>query len=348
MALTKFITDVENISKLPDRPNQNNGLSAAQLKSRFDLGVSDVKKYINETLTVEIDEALTKTLTVADIANKVDKVAGKGLSTNDYDNIEKAKVAGNTLARHTHANKVALDGIVEVTQVLGNATDKVPSEKAVVDAMGEAGAGDMLKSVYDPDNDGKFSADIIVDGITNKVYTETEKSKLAGIDEGANNYIHPTTAGNKHIPSGGEIGQILKNTASGTVDWADDTPGIDIVNNLTETVTGKALDATQGKVLNDLVSTKAGKSTIQNKTLFSASWTGTEAPYTYTLSVTGVTTTSVQEILPTTTITREQLTALMDATIQDGGQSANSITLKAWGTKPAIDIPIRVILRGDM
>ena len=35
------------------------------------------------------------------------------------------------------------------------------------------------------------SADIVVDGTTNKAYTATEKTKLAGIAESANNYTHP-------------------------------------------------------------------------------------------------------------------------------------------------------------
>jgi len=43
----------------------------------------------------------------------------------------------------------------------------------------------MLKSTYDSNDDGKFSADIIVDGTTNKVYTATEQSKLSGIAAGA-------------------------------------------------------------------------------------------------------------------------------------------------------------------
>lgn len=39
----------------------------------------------------------------------------------------------------------------DVTQTLGTSTTKVPSEKAVSDAIGAAGGGDMLKSTYDPD-----------------------------------------------------------------------------------------------------------------------------------------------------------------------------------------------------
>ena len=39
---------------------------------------------------------------------------------------------------------------------------------------------------------------------------------------GAVVYTHPTTAGNKHIPSGGSSGQILRWSASGTAVWGDD------------------------------------------------------------------------------------------------------------------------------
>lgn len=52
-------------------------------------------------------------------------------------------------------------------------------------------------------------------------YTTKEKAKLEGIEENANNYTHPTTAGNKHIPSGGTTGQMLVNTEDGTAEWAD-------------------------------------------------------------------------------------------------------------------------------
>lgn len=52
-------------------------------------------------------------------------------------------------------------------------------------------------------------------------YTTEEKAKLEGIEENANNYTHPTTAGNKHIPSGGTTGQMLVNTEDGTAEWAD-------------------------------------------------------------------------------------------------------------------------------
>lgn len=87
-------------------------------------------------------------------------------------------------------------------------------------------------------------------------------------------------------------------------------------------------------------------STTTEATLAAASWSGNSAPYTYTLTVNGVTDTSTQEIVFATSINLEQLTAGQNANIQDGGQSANTIVLKAWGEKPTVDLPIRVIMRG--
>ena len=84
-----------------------------------------------------------------------------------------------------------------------------------------------------------------------------------------------------------------------------------------------------------------------NSTLFAGNWQGDSAPYTYTLSIPGVTTTSNQELLPALNITEEQLTALQSANIQDGGQLSGSVILTAFGDKPTFDIPIRIILRGD-
>lgn len=59
-------------------------------------------------------------------------------------------------------------------------------------------------------------------------YTTSEKNKLQGIAANANNYTHPTTAGNKHLPAGGTVGQVLVNSGDGTGEWKDVKPGIDL------------------------------------------------------------------------------------------------------------------------
>lgn len=52
--------------------------------------------------------------------------------------------------------------------------------------------------------------------------SKEDKSKLDNVADNANNYTHPTTPGNKHIPSGGSAGQVLTWSADGTAVW--DTP----------------------------------------------------------------------------------------------------------------------------
>lgn len=99
------------------------------------------------------DQTVTEALNTA-IAGKVDKVTGKGLSTNDF----------------TAALKTKLDGIA-------------------------AGATKVAKS--------SSNGNILVNGAEVGVYT------------------HPTTAGNKHIPTGGAAGEVLTyGGSSGTAVWA--------------------------------------------------------------------------------------------------------------------------------
>ena len=64
----------------------------------------------------------------AEIANKVDKVPGKNLSTYDFNGTYKQQVDENTLERHTHSNKSVLDNTTasfetsEKTKLSGIAT----------------------------------------------------------------------------------------------------------------------------------------------------------------------------------------------------------------------------------
>lgn len=69
-----------------------------------------------------------------------------------------------------------------------------------------------------------------VDGkqLSTNDYTTSEKNKLQGIATNANNYTHPTTAGNKHLPAGGTVGQVLVNSGDGTGEWKDVKPGSDL------------------------------------------------------------------------------------------------------------------------
>lgn len=115
-ALTSDITSAELTAALNEATTSLKGLMSAIDKTRLDnlWAVFDNGENENfvDTLT-EILEIFQNYPEGADIMaklnQKVDKVEGKGLSTNDYDNTEKAKVAANTDARHTHSNKSILD-----------------------------------------------------------------------------------------------------------------------------------------------------------------------------------------------------------------------------------------------
>lgn len=58
MALTKLTANVNNIQALSDEPNTVDGLTSSQLKERFDKAGADIKLYLNNTLTEELDEAI--------------------------------------------------------------------------------------------------------------------------------------------------------------------------------------------------------------------------------------------------------------------------------------------------
>lgn len=46
-------------------------------------------------------------------SSKVDKVSGKGLSSNDFTDTYKSNVDSNTTARHSHSNKTLLDSLTD-------------------------------------------------------------------------------------------------------------------------------------------------------------------------------------------------------------------------------------------
>jgi hypothetical protein len=89
-------------------------------------------------------------------------------------------------------------------------------------AGGDASISQAGNTITITANDTNTTYTVGDGGLTQKNFTTTLKTKLDGIAAGANNYVHPTTAGNKHIPTGGAAGQFLKYSSSGTAVWAAD------------------------------------------------------------------------------------------------------------------------------
>ena len=92
MALTKMSTDVNNIQALSDRPNEIDGLTSAQLKQRFDKAGSDIKTYLNSTLTEELDEIITTIPSSDDfVLNSDSRLTDARKCNNTFNNWETAR-----------------------------------------------------------------------------------------------------------------------------------------------------------------------------------------------------------------------------------------------------------------
>ena len=90
----------------------------------------------------------------------------------------------------------------------------------------------------------------------NGFMSSSDKSKLDGIATNANKYVHPTTSGNKHIPSGGSSGQILRWSADGTAAWGAEN----------DHIYGVATSSTAGLVKSgtDITVDSAGNVSVNN------------------------------------------------------------------------------------
>lgn len=76
-------------------------------------------------------------------------------------------------------------------------------------------------------------------------------------------------------------------------------------------------------------------------------WNGTAAPYTQTLSIPGVLADSIVEVSLSANATAAQAEAFQNLCLQDGGQSEGSITLRCFGTKNTVSVPVNIVIRRD-
>ena len=127
-----------------------------------------------------------------------------------------------------------------------------------------------------------------------------------------------------------------------------------ITTALNITAEGKIADARALKTLNDRITTNANNITKLNSklidvTLNSSGWSGSSAPYTYTISNSSITDTNeAVEIAPNNSASNDQLKSYMLAGLCGGTISSGKIVLKAFGKKPSINIPIVMIIRGEI
>lgn len=160
------ITQADLVNKgvegLPDTPN----LETAEMQRKFDEITKEVIVPKFNALIQKLNNDLGSDIKMIDPKDDTSKTLSALIGE-----IEE-EVGLNTDNRHNHANKALLDsltailfegynrlvsmlaGVNSVTDVVTNDTTVIPSGKAIVDFVQQMGGGDMLKEVYDTDNDG--------------------------------------------------------------------------------------------------------------------------------------------------------------------------------------------------
>ena len=281
------------------------------------------------------------------------------------------------------SHKHAISDITNLQDTLNGKAANKTMTAATASAAGTAGlvpapAAGKQGQYLRADGTWDKPTDTTYNDVTTSVHglmTAADKTKLDGIATNANNYTHPTSSGNKHIPSGGSSGKVLRWSADGTAVWGDVpsdaisitrveynkllanntydpnkyyyvTDDFDSATIINDSISSTSTAYSSSKT-NALLGAKVNKSSKVSATMNASSWSGSSAPYTITLSINGVTTSNNVEILIPGSATNAQVEAWMAAGIVNGTQAANSVTLKAYGDKPSINIPIEAIIRND-
>ena len=143
------------------------------------------------------------------------------LTKGDKNSADDVNSKADKVASPTAGNFAGLDASGNLIDSTSKASDFATSghahSAATTAVAGFMSASDKTKldgiaeSANNYTHPATHSADIITDGTTNKAYTATEKTKLSGIATGANNYIHPNHSGD--VTSVGDGATTIANDA---------------------------------------------------------------------------------------------------------------------------------------
>ena len=197
--LNGIATSANNYS-LPAGSSSTRGgfkIGYSESGQNYPVEVSSEKMYVNvpwaNTTYSEGDHGLTQANFTDTLRDKLNGIAA-GANNYSFPYTVSASAGNNTVVqRHS-------SGYIFANYFNGTGTF----------STGDAGAAmGMFTGTNGTDNYGRS-------------YNASRARTLLNVADGANNYSHPTGAGNKHIPSGGSAGQFLKYSSSGTAVWATD------------------------------------------------------------------------------------------------------------------------------
>lgn len=258
-------------------PHNHNDLYYSQLEVDNLLSGKSNADHTHAGIAPSAHTHLEKDITDLDKYTKVEvdaKLLGKSDNTHNHDGRynTKSEISGllSNKAEKVHSHTKSNISDFEHTHLYSAITNPpvIPTDtqqltksdvytKSEIDTMVVAtGAGDMVKAIYDTDDDGKVNHAEIADSVkwdgvidkptvfnpdvhthlelhshinkgiidlTEEVFTTILKNKLDGL----NNYTHPTGDGNLHVPSNGttNAGKVLKSTnVAGSIGWGNLSP----------------------------------------------------------------------------------------------------------------------------
>lgn len=199
----------------------NNGVTYLwnKIKGLFNKGITNLS-VSGKTITFTKGDGTTGTITTQDTNTTYGNFKGATASADGGSGLVPAPTKGN-----------------EGKYLKADGTWGTPANTTYADMKGATSSAAGTHGLVPAPAAGKQSQYLRGDGTwdtpTNTTYSDAtqsahglmsvdDKKKLDGIASGANNYVHPTSSGNKHIPSGGSAGQILRWSADGTAIWGAD------------------------------------------------------------------------------------------------------------------------------
>lgn len=317
LVIPELDDDLDIIQKLDDEPNDVGGLTAAQLKAKFDEGPNAIKRYIND----ELLPAISDTVAEADVRaeaeqGRVAAEAARVTAEQGRASAETGREQAEAARRTAESARVAAEQ-GRATAEQGRATaeeSRITQETARQDAEAERQAAEQAR----------------VDTDTGIVAQATQQATAAG---------QSATAAAGSAQTAAQQAALAQQAAGSAATAA--------ASQLTGQMAGYVSDAQEAaQDAADAATAISAYGTEVPVTLTAAGWTGAAAPYAQTVAVAGLLANSYGDIGPANSATAAQRAAYRAALIAVTAQADGSVTLVADGDKPAVDIPAVVRFGG--
>lgn len=333
---------------------------------------------LNELATALGNDPNFATTVATQIGNKVDKIDGKGLSTNDYTSSEKSKLSGiedganktiidSTLSVSENAAdaKATGDAIRNLNTIVGDTAVSLQISNAIADksdvghthnyagANEPGGAANKLNSAYDLSDLGTYPILLAKpfpddDGTVHKAGNETYAT--CGLYHSTGTTTNEGTSmlvlGNSIVSgsNSNETGKIMLYNAKGKQFTILPLNGIDVGHTYylpseSGTLITKQQTYTRAEVEELIATAKASVMPKIGTIALTTNWTGTASPYYQDVSYSYVTENSMVDLLPTPA----QLAQWQEDGLAFTTQSGNgTVRVYVSGGKPTSTIAVQI------